>query len=34
MVKAILMIQRGCVLPNADFEEFNKNIDGREKLKV
>jgi acyl transferase domain-containing protein len=34
VVKAIMMIQRGCILPNAGFEEFNRNIEGREKLKV
>lgn len=34
MVKAIMMIQRGRILPNAGFEEFNQNIAGREKLKV
>ncbi|RFU24629.1 hypothetical protein B7463_g11705, partial [Scytalidium lignicola] len=34
MVKAIMMIQHGCILPNAGFEEFSQNIEGREKLKV
>lgn len=34
MIKAILMIQRGCVLPNAEFEEFNRNIEGKDKLRV
>jgi hypothetical protein len=34
MIKAILMIQNGCILPNAGFEEFNQNIEGREKLRV
>jgi hypothetical protein len=34
MVKAIMMLQHGRVLPNANFERLNENIEGREKLKV
>jgi acyl transferase domain-containing protein len=34
IIKAILMIQQGRILPTAHFEKFNKNIEGREKLKV
>ncbi|KAJ5101975.1 polyketide synthase, partial [Penicillium alfredii] len=34
VVKAILMIQHGRVLPQANFEKMNPNIDGREKLEV
>lgn len=34
VIKAIMMIQRGYILPNSGFEEFNHNIEGREKLKV
>jgi hypothetical protein len=34
MIKAIMMIQRGIILPNADFEAINPKIEGREILKV
>ncbi|KAH8797946.1 putative polyketide synthase [Xylogone sp. PMI_703] len=34
MVKAILMVQHGKVLPNALFEEMNANIEGRDAMKV
>jgi acyl transferase domain-containing protein len=34
VIKAIMMIQHGCILPNPGFEELNRNIEGREKLKV
>ncbi|CAM1509651.1 Fc.00g033900.m01.CDS01 [Cosmosporella sp. VM-42] len=34
MVKAIMMLQHGIVLPNANFEKFNENIEGRDKLLV
>ena len=34
MIKAILMIQRGQILPNALFEEMNESIEGREVMKV
>lgn len=34
MIKAIMMLQHGCVLPNADFERFNESIEGRERLRV
>ncbi|KAK2879483.1 Type I Iterative PKS [Arthroderma sp. PD_2] len=34
MIKAILMIQHGCILPNAQFEKFNVNIEGVDKLRV
>jgi hypothetical protein len=33
-VKAIMMIERKALLPNAGFEEFNKGIREREKLRV
>lgn len=34
VIKAVMMIQRGCVLPNANFEKLNDKIEGKEKLKV
>ncbi|KIM94801.1 hypothetical protein OIDMADRAFT_172503 [Oidiodendron maius Zn] len=34
VIKAIMMLQCGCILPNAGFEELNQNIEGREKLRV
>lgn len=34
MIKAIMMLQHGCVLPNANFERFNESIQGRERLRV
>lgn len=34
IVKAIMMLQRGEILPNAGFEKFNEQIEGKEKLKV
>lgn len=34
MIKAILMVQRGYILPTANFEEMNPNIKGKEKLEV
>ncbi|KAL8989312.1 MAG: hypothetical protein Q9177_001774, partial [Variospora cf. flavescens] len=33
VIKAIMMVQHGCILPNAGFQEFNRNIEGREILK-
>jgi len=34
MVKAILMLQNGYVLPNANFEKLNESIEKRELLRV
>ncbi|KAI1810659.1 putative polyketide synthase [Poronia punctata] len=34
VVKTILMLQHGRVLPNANFERLNDKIEGKEKLKV
>ncbi|KAI1267381.1 putative polyketide synthase [Xylariaceae sp. FL1019] len=34
IVKAVMMLQRGKILPNANFEKLNPKIEGREKLKV
>ena len=34
LIKGIMMIQKGMVLPSAHFEEFNKNIVGRERLRI
>ncbi|EJP60751.1 polyketide synthase [Beauveria bassiana ARSEF 2860] len=34
IIKAILMVQHGQVLPTAHFEQLNKSIRGKEKLKV
>ncbi|KID86000.1 Beta-ketoacyl synthase [Metarhizium guizhouense ARSEF 977] len=34
IIKAVLMIQHGYILPNAHFEKFNVNIEGAEKLRV
>ena len=34
IVKAIYMLQREVILPNANFEDLNENLEGREKLKV
>ncbi|KAG9259098.1 putative polyketide synthase [Emericellopsis atlantica] len=34
MIKAIMMLQNGHVLPNAGFERFNESIKGSERLRV
>lgn len=34
MIKAVMMIERRALLPNAWFEEFTKGISEREKLRV
>ncbi|KAG8419122.1 hypothetical protein J3459_011471 [Metarhizium acridum] len=34
IIKAVLMIQHGHILPNAHFEKFNVNIEGAGKLRV
>ncbi|KAE8862946.1 hypothetical protein PTNB29_05508 [Pyrenophora teres f. teres] len=34
MVKAIMMVKRGIVLPTAGFERINPKIEGREKIKI
>lgn len=34
VVKAVMMIERKCLLPNALFEKMNPKIEGREKLRV
>lgn len=34
VVKAIMMIERGVILPTALFESMNPKIEGHEKLKV
>lgn len=34
MVKAILMVKNGIVLPTAGFEKMNPKIPGQEKMKV
>ncbi|RYP73400.1 hypothetical protein DL771_003668 [Monosporascus sp. 5C6A] len=34
MIKAIMMLQQRCILPNANFEKLNEKIEGREKLRV
>ncbi|KAI6785287.1 Lovastatin nonaketide synthase-like protein [Emericellopsis cladophorae] len=34
MIKAIMMLQNGHVLPNAGFERFNRSIKGSERLRV
>ncbi|RYP74772.1 hypothetical protein DL769_003946 [Monosporascus sp. CRB-8-3] len=34
IVKAILMIKKGIILPTAGFEKFNKKIEGQDKLMV
>ncbi|EED14393.1 polyketide synthase, putative [Talaromyces stipitatus ATCC 10500] len=34
VVKAVMMLKHGCILPNANFEKFNEEIEGREKLRV
>ncbi|KAK0736272.1 hypothetical protein B0T21DRAFT_288533 [Apiosordaria backusii] len=34
MVKAILMVKHGIILPTAGFEEMNKRIEGKEKMRV
>ncbi|KAK2800138.1 Type I Iterative PKS [Emmonsiellopsis sp. PD_5] len=34
VIKAIMMLKNKTMLPNADFVEFNENIEGMEKLKV
>ncbi|KAI8633246.1 putative polyketide synthase [Xylariaceae sp. FL1651] len=34
MIKAIMMLNHGRILPNANFEKFNENIEGSEKLRV
>jgi 3-oxoacyl-(acyl-carrier-protein) synthase len=34
VVKTIMMLQRGRVLPNANFERLNDKIEGKEKLRA
>ena len=34
VVKAILMIKKGIILPTAGFEQMNVKIEGRDRLKV
>ena len=34
MIKAVLMVQQACILPNAGFDHFNERIEGKEKLRV
>ena len=34
IVKAILMIKKGIILPTAGFEKFNEKIEGQDKLLV
>lgn len=34
IIKAILMIKRGIILPTAGFEKFNPEIEGSDRLKV
>ena len=34
LTKAILMVQRGYILPTADFEQLGPTVEGIEKLKV
>jgi hypothetical protein len=34
MIKAVMMIERKALLPNALFEKFNQGIGERERLKV
>ncbi|KPM39275.1 Lovastatin diketide synthase LovF [Neonectria ditissima] len=34
MVKAIMMLEHGYILPNADFDELNENIKDRDRLRV
>lgn len=29
-----MMLQRGCILPNANFEKLNESISGKERLMV
>ena len=34
VIKAVMMLQRGYILPNANFEKFNVNIKRADKLRV
>lgn len=34
MVKAIMMVKKGIILPTAGFEKINSKIEGREKIKI
>ena len=34
MVKAIMMVKKGIVLPTAGFEKINPKIEGHEKIKI
>lgn len=34
VVKTVMMLEKGVILPNANFEEMSSNIIGRENLKV
>lgn len=34
VVKTVMMLEKGMILPNANFEEMSSNIVGRENLKV
>jgi len=34
LIKCIMMLEKDTVLPNANFTEFNPNIEGSERLQV
>lgn len=34
IVKAVLMVKHGVILPTAGFEKLNSNIEGKERLRV